>query len=204
MKDVLIWLPKFRYDLQVEPASSSRLPVRQAPKPQQRRPSIKVQIHQDDPPAPASSKITHKKSPSASASPRSPSAIPQLHFQFSTLQHKLAEIGTTCSPYIDVEAANPRDLTFGKISEQAKSFAFELEVWAHVVGLENMAMIDSRRRSIVEAASSTLNRLIDRAADLSEVCGKAKPKDLKAALMPPADDSDLEIGSGDGEFDESE
>ncbi|KAH7401319.1 hypothetical protein BKA66DRAFT_405717 [Pyrenochaeta sp. MPI-SDFR-AT-0127] len=185
--------PVYDYDLTSEPVLPSQVPARHEWKPQpqhQKKPSIKVQIHQDNPPSTAvSTGPTPKRSPSAS--PHSPTAQPQLQYQYAMLQLKLTHISKTCAPFIKVEAANPRDLTFAKIVEHIKGFAFDLDVWAHVANLNSMAKIDSRKRAIVEAASKTLDRLTDRVKELDDACSRAKPKDLKLEVFRNVDDDNI-------------
>ncbi|KAF2799479.1 hypothetical protein K505DRAFT_265561 [Melanomma pulvis-pyrius CBS 109.77] len=173
-------------------ASTSRtaeLPVR--PKRtgtgKQRRPSIKVQIHQDDAPRPAAA-VTPRKSPNAS--PRSPSAQPQLLFLSSTLQTRLAEIRTICQPNLHIEAADPRDLTFSKIAEEVQGFAFQFKIWSHVVNLKNMERIDVSKRKNVELAARTLDRILGRIDELLDVCAKASPRELKIEPLPEYEGED--------------
>ena len=163
----------------------------------QRRPSIPVQIHQDD--LPSSRKVTGAPQRSPSASPRSPTAQPQMRYQFATLQKRLARIKTACAPNIHIEALGTRHLTFSQIAEEVDGYAFQISVWGHIANVENLARIDSRRRKTVELASRTLDRLLERAAELSEACSNARPQDLEIAAMPEIDDdeeydSDEEIG----------
>ncbi|KAF1844035.1 uncharacterized protein K460DRAFT_342946 [Cucurbitaria berberidis CBS 394.84] len=180
--------PVYDYDLTSEPVLPSQVALPRRP-PQQKRPSIKVEIHQDNPPSSNTTTQTPRRSPSAS--PRSPTAQPQLQYQYATLQNTLAQVSTTCAVYLKVEAADARDLTFTKIAEQVKGYAFDLQVWAHVVGLNSMAQIDSRKRTIVEAASLNLDRLIERVTELNAVCSEAKPKDLKYGALPEVDDETM-------------
>jgi hypothetical protein len=178
------------------PALPSQLPVRYERKPQkhQKRPSIRVEIHQDNPP-PSPSISTPKRSPATS-----PTAHPYLHSQYVTLQNKLSQIPTLCKRYLDVEAANPQDLTFEKISSQAKGFAFDLHVWAHVANIEGMTRVEQRKKSMVKAASRTLERLGERVEELGRVCEKAKPQDLKVVTLPDMDEDALfEDDDDDGE-----
>ncbi|KNG47606.1 hypothetical protein TW65_05645 [Stemphylium lycopersici] len=183
--------PTEDYDLNSEVIRPSQLPVkyeRRPPPPD--RPRIKVEIHQEISPSFTTSDIrTPKRSPSAS--PRSTTAQPQSQFQYATLQHKLDQISRACVPYIDVEAANPQDLTFEKISERAKAFSFDLQVWAHVANLDGMAKIDPRKRDVVDAASQSLDRLEERIAELNEAILKAKPRDLKFSALSSVDDETL-------------
>ncbi|KAF1946615.1 hypothetical protein EJ02DRAFT_335884 [Clathrospora elynae] len=185
--------PAHGYDLSNDSVLPSQLPVRFERKPQhQKRPSIQVQIHQDHPPSSSPATATSptpKRSPSAS--PRSPTAQLQLMYQYVLLQKKLNQIEKTCLPYLKVEAANPQDLTFEKIAEQTKGFAFDLQVWAHVANVEGLARIDARKRGVVEAAARNLERLIGRVAELGEICLRAKPKDLKVEETPVVDDEGL-------------
>ncbi|EDU45817.1 hypothetical protein A1F94_002699 [Pyrenophora tritici-repentis] len=169
----------------------SQLPVRTKPKPQhQKKPSIKVDIHQDKPPIPSmDSASTPKRSPNAS--PRSPIVQPQLLYQFEMVQNKLSQINKTCAPYIDVEAAKPQDLTFEKISEQANAFSFDLEVCAHITNLDGLAAYDLRKKGVLDAASKGLDRLIDSITELNSACSQAKPKDLKFEKLPKVDDDNL-------------
>jgi hypothetical protein len=190
--------PRTDYTLSSEPALPSQLPVRYERKPQQqKRPSIKVEIHQDNPPSSTVGSAT-KPRRSPSASPHSPTAQPQLQYQYAMLQNKLSQISNACAPYVKVEAANPEDLTHGKIAELAASYAFDLEVWAHVANLEGMAMIDPRKKRVVDAASHSLDRLLDRVTDLNDACLQAKPRDLKFEVLPQVDDDNLfEDGNDD-------
>ncbi|KAJ4365894.1 hypothetical protein N0V83_008516 [Neocucurbitaria cava] len=201
----------YDYSLTSEPALPSQLPVPHKWKPQQHRkkPSINVEIHQDNPPSstPPSATSTHTPRRSPSASPRSPTAQPQLQYQHATLQTALAQITTTCNAYLEVEAADPRDLTFTKISDRVKGFSFDLQVWAHVVSLDSMAQIDSRKRRVVEAASRGLDRLIERVGELNDACKEAKPRDLKYRALPAVDDDDDDedmFGNDDDEADGDE
>ncbi|RMZ70559.1 hypothetical protein GMOD_00000666 [Pyrenophora seminiperda CCB06] len=170
---------------------SSQLPIRQKMNPQhQKKPSIKVEIHQDHRPTPTIGPAsTPKRSPGAS--PISPTTQPQLRYQFEALQNKLGQISKSCAPYMDVEAAKPQDLTFEKISEQANAFSFDLEVWAHITDLEGLAAYDLRKRHVVDAVSKGLNRLIDSATELNNACAQARPKDLKFEALPKVDDDTL-------------
>jgi len=199
-------IPVSGYDLTNEPVLSSQLPVRYEGKPQhQKKPSIKVEIHQDNPPLPTSGQAFRAKR-SPSASPRSPTARPELQYQYATLQNKLDQISSTCSPYMDVEAAEPQDLTFDKIVEHTKAFAFDLQVWAHLANLDGMAKVDSRKREVVDAASRSLDRLLYLVAELNDACSNAKPRDLKFKKLPEVDDETLfEDGDDDsGEPDPTE
>ena len=175
--------------------ASTELTRRPTERSKPRRPSIKVQVHQDDPPE----AFAHKRTPSKSSgtSPRSPSAVPHLQFQYTALQHMLKQVGATCGPYVDVEAVHPRDLTFAKIAEQCQGFAFELEVWSYVARVEDMARIDSRKRKIVEATSRTLDRLLERATALSNDCANLKPVDLKVEILPELEDSESDESEDD-------
>jgi hypothetical protein len=175
----------------VEPESpkTSQLPIR-APRspqqPQQRRPTITVEVHQSDMPKTPSRQPSVRKS----ASPRSPSALPALLVQFANLQNKFSEICTICARNFHVEPANPHDLTFFKIAEEIRGHAFSLQVWEHLVNLKNLERIERSKRKVVELAAKTLDRLSERTSELSECCEKARPRDLK--FEPP---SDLEDGS---------
>ncbi|KAF2177904.1 hypothetical protein K469DRAFT_742329 [Zopfia rhizophila CBS 207.26] len=194
------------YDLSDEPARPSQLPVRRTWI-QQRRPSITVEIHQDKTPS-ASATASPRRSPnpsprkSPSASPRTPSAVPQLQFQFATLQNKLSEISTICAPNKHVEAVNPRDLTFSKIADEVGGHAFQLKAWDHIVNVNNMERIDKSKREVIELASRTLDRLFERASELSKACAKARPRDLKIEPVPEVDDGS-DWDSNDEHDDES-
>jgi hypothetical protein len=182
--------PRTDYTLSSEPALPSQLPVKYKRKPQhQKRPSIKVEIHQDTPTSSTIRSATPKRSPSAS--PHSPTAQPQLQYQYAILQNKLSQVGNACAPYMKVEASDPEDLTFGKIAELGSSYAFDLQVWAHVANLEGMARIDPRKKKVVDAASHSLDRLIDRVTELNDACLQAKPRDLKFDVLPQVDDDKL-------------
>lgn len=183
--------PKALNELAGKPVVSGELPIRE------RKPTIKipkVEIHQEDPPSSAKEKETPKKSPTAS--PTSPSGHPRLRYKYSKLQDKLAFVETTCSKYLDVEAAAPQDLTFAKISEQVKGVAFDLQIWSHIANIEDKVKVDSQ---IPEAASRILDRLIRRVEDLSEACGKARPKDLKIGPLPQ-----VLLDDSFGSFDDAE
>ncbi|KAG9192316.1 hypothetical protein G6011_11050 [Alternaria panax] len=153
---------------------------------------------QDYPPS-LTSNTTLAPKKSLSASIRSPTAQPQLQYQYATIQNKLDQINSTCAPYIDVEAADPLDLTFAKIVEQTKAFAFDLQVWAHVANIEGMARVDSRKREIVDAASLSLYSLLDQITSLDDACPRTKPRDLKSRALPEGDDDNLfKDGDDDG------
>ncbi|KAF3049220.1 hypothetical protein E8E11_006150 [Didymella keratinophila] len=190
--------PIYDYDLNTEPVLPSQLPIKYEWKRQQQqsKPKIKVQIHQDTPTTPrVPSARTSKRSPSAS--PRSPTAQPELQFQYSTLQAKLLQIGTICLPYKDIMPADPRDLTFDKIAGRVDGFAFDLHVWSQVVDLDGLAMVEKSRRNVADAVSRNLGRLIERVSDLHDACATAKPKDLKLPALPAVDDDEGEYGSYD-------
>ncbi|PSN62464.1 hypothetical protein BS50DRAFT_603180 [Corynespora cassiicola Philippines] len=152
------------------------------------KPKIQVQIHQEETPSQAIARRTTKKTPSAS--PRSPGAQPEMLFQYNTLQNKLAEIESACTPYEDVEAADPQDLTFSKISEQVRGISFELLVWARLMNLENTGKIDRNKKEYCSTAIRMLGRLTKRVTDLSALCRDAKPRDLKYEPLPDEDDED--------------
>ena len=152
------------------------------------KPKIQVQIHQEETPSQAIARRTTKKTPSAS--PRSPGAQPEMLFQYNTLQNKLAEIESACTPYEDVEAADPQGLTFSKISEQVRGISFELLVWARLMNLENTGKIDRNKKEYCSAAIRTLDRMTKRVTDLSALCRDAKPRDLKYEPLPDEDDED--------------
>jgi hypothetical protein len=174
----------------------SQLPTKYEWKPQQQqsKPKIKVQIHQD---TPTTSTIPSARTPkrNPSASPKSPTAQPELQFQYSTLQAKVLQVGTTCLPYKDIMPADPRDLTFDKIAGRVDGFAFDLHVWSQVAGLDGLAMVEKSRRNVADAVSRNLGRLIERVSDLHDACATAKPRDLKLPPLPPVVDDEGEYGS---------
>ncbi len=183
--------PVDSYDLTSEPILSNRLPVKyEGYSYHQKKPSIKVEIHQDNPPS-STSGMPFRPKRSPNASPRSPTAQPQLQYQYATIQNKLDQISSTCARYMDVEAAEPQDLTFEKIVEHTKAFAFDLQVWAHLANLDGMATVDSRKREVVDAASLSLDRLVYQVTELNDACSKAKPRDLKFKILPKIDDDNL-------------
>ena len=92
---------------------------------------------------------------------------------------------------MDVEAAEPQDLTFEKIVEHTKAFAFDLQVWAHLANLDGIARPDSRKREVVDAASRSLDRLLYLVAELNDACSRAKPRDLKFKSLAEVDDDKL-------------
>ena len=195
--------PIYDYDLNTEPVLPSQLSTKYEKKPQQPgKPKIKVQIIQDNPPSSnKTSARTPKRSPSAS--PKSLTAQPELQFQYSTLQTKLAKISATCAPYSNVEPANPRDLTFAKIVAQADGFAFDLHIWSQTVSLDGLAMVEKSKRNIADATSRTLGRLIMRVSDLNDACIVARPKDLKLTPLPFVEDDEGEYelyDDGDGDW----
>ncbi|KAH8724563.1 hypothetical protein GQ44DRAFT_827244 [Phaeosphaeriaceae sp. PMI808] len=154
------------------------------------RPKIKVNIIQEHPPVFRPKDRAPGKSPSAS--PRSPSGQPQLQLKYIQLQNWFADINLTCLRYADVEAANPRDLSFAKISEQVRGFEFDLKAWSHVANIQNMAKSEVPRDAIgvTDAAARNMDRLIDRAMELNEACSKAKPNDLKFRGLAKIDDEE--------------
>jgi hypothetical protein len=196
--------PVYNYDLNTEPILPSQLPVRHEGRPSHpEKPKIKVTplIIQENPPSSSkTSARTPKRSPSAS--PHSATALPELQFQYATLQSKLAQVCNSCVPYLEVEPANPEDLTFAKIGETVEGFAFDLHIWSQVANLEGLAMVDKNLRELVDTASLNLDRLLDRATELRDVCAAAKPKDLKVQpLHVTDDDDDYELyDDGDGDM----
>jgi hypothetical protein len=174
----------------VSPARLRDLPER--PKRREtkyRRPSIKVQIHQDNAPR-TPSVVAPRRSPGASPSPRSPLGQRQILFLSSMLQSRLAEIGQICHPNAHIEAADPRDLTFSEIAEVVEGFAFQFRVWSQIVNLENMERIDVTKRKNVELAARTLERILERIEELMVVCSRASPRDLKIEPLPDTDEED--------------
>jgi hypothetical protein len=178
------------------PAELPERPKRRGTK--HRRPSIKVQIHQDDAPRTPSA-VTPRRSPAASPSPRSPSGQPQLLFLSSMLQSRLAEIGQICHPNADIEAADPKDLTFLEIAEAVEGFAFQFKVWSQIVNLMNMERIDVTKRKNVELAARTLERILERVEELMVVCSRASPRDLRIEPLPDTDEDD-----GYGSYEDSD
>lgn len=185
-------MPLYNYDLNTEPVLPSQLPTKYKQKPQQSgKPKIKVQIIQDNPPlSNKTTARTRKRSPSAS--PNSPTAQPELQFEYSTVQTKLAKISTTCAPYSNVEPANPRDLTFAKIVAQVDGFSFDLHIWSQTVNLDGLAMVEKSKRNVAEATSRILKRLSARVSELNDACIRAKPKDLKLTPLPSVEDDESE------------
>ncbi|KAH7394236.1 hypothetical protein DE146DRAFT_126050 [Phaeosphaeria sp. MPI-PUGE-AT-0046c] len=167
------------------------------------KPRIKIPpvVVQEHPPGPRTPDGRAGKSPSSRS--RSPSGQPQLQYKYLLLQNKLADISLACVRYIDVEAANPRDLTFEKISEQVKGFTFDLQVWHHVANIEHMARRDvpEAARGVVDAASRNLERLIERATELHDACNDAAPGDLKFVEVGKVNDDDDLFGNDGDEQD---
>ena len=185
------------YDLNQNVPLPSQLPVRQFSwKPDPTK--TKMQIVIDQPTPPTAAKETPRKSPSGS--PSSPSR-PKLQFQFAALQNRFADITSVCRPNMHVEAANPRDLTFAKISDEVNGFAFQLRIWHDIVNMDGMTRIDRTKRDIVDKAARTLDRLVDRADDLQRHCAAARPRDLKTVALPDADEDDEYDGYSDDEDD---
>ena len=64
-----------------------------------------------------------------------------------------------------------------------------------------MAKIDAQKRLVVESASRTMDRLLDRVGELQTACAQAKPRDLKVEALPRVDEDtifdDDEEDSGD-------
>jgi hypothetical protein len=136
--------------------------------------------------------VSANPGPSPSASPRSPSGQPLLQYKYLLLQNELAEVTSTCLRYINVEAANPPDLTFEKISEQVKGFEFDLKVWSHVANIDKMPRMDVPEDAVAvtDAASRIMDRLIDRAVELKDACARAKPNDLKFSGLEKVHDDE--------------
>lgn len=156
------------------------------------RPKVRIPpvIIQKDPPSLDATSQKPERSPGGS--PRSPGGPPQLLYKYLLLQNKIADISLACVRYINVEPARPQDLTFEKISEQVKGFAFDLRTWRHIANIESMAKRDipADARAVTDAASRNLNRLIERATELLDACSKAKPGDLKFQELSKIDDED--------------
>ncbi|KAJ4344999.1 hypothetical protein N0V95_006036 [Ascochyta clinopodiicola] len=193
------------YDFNTEPVLPSQLPTKHEWKLQQHsnKPKIKVEIIQDHPPAfDKTSARTPKRSPNAS--PISATAQPELQFQYSTLQAKLAQICAACLPFMDVEPADPQDLTFEKITAQVEGFGFDLHIWSQVANLSGLAMVERSKRNVADAASHNLARLIVRASELHDACAAAKPRDLKLPSLPTVtgvEDENEPYDDGKGEGD---
>ncbi|KAF2630157.1 hypothetical protein BU25DRAFT_446954 [Macroventuria anomochaeta] len=192
----------YKYDLKTEPVLPSQLPVPiRGRSSQPERPTVKVPpvIIQENPPSPKKTSGRNlKRSPGAS--PHSPTAQPELQFQYDTLQSKLTQICNSCVPYLEVEPANPQDLTFAKIRETIEGFAEDLHIWSHIANLDGLARIDKNMRHLVDAASDTLHRLLERATELREACATAKPKDLKMQPLDGIDDDDDDDDDDDFEL----
>lgn len=170
--------PKPIYDVNSEPILPSQMPVRSKP-PYRKKPSIKVEIHQESPPSPTAARGTATKRPSDVELESIPAAQSLIQHQYETLQHKLSQTSSACSPYLEFGAVDPGHLTFAKIAEQVTDFAFELRVWADAVCLQNLVTIDIERRETVKLASKDLNHLIKSTEDLRAACEQARPQDLK-------------------------
>ena len=54
-----------------------------------------------------------------------------------------------------------------------------------------MARVDSRKREVVDAASRSLDRLLDQITTLNDACFRAKPRDLKFKVLPEVEDDSL-------------
>jgi hypothetical protein len=178
-----------RANLQERGSAHSKAPTLERPK--IKIPPVIVQEHPPD----------QKPGVSPGASPRSPSGQPQLQYKYLVLQNKLADTILACIRYIDVEAAHPKDLTFEKISEQVKSFTFELRVWSQIANIENMARRDvpEDAKAIADAASRNMERLIERAIELHDACLEAKPSDLKFEQLEKVDNEDTMFEDVEGE-----
>lgn len=193
----------YEYDLNPEPVSPSQLSMPIRGRTPQDKTKIKVPpiIIQENPPL--HSNTTAKSAlRSPRASPHSPTAQPVLQVQYATLQHKLAQVCNSCEKYLDVEPADPRDLTFAKICEAVEGFAEDLHIWSHAANLNGLARIDKSMRHLVDMASEVLDRLVERVTALREACANAKPKDLKMPLLERMDDDDdvdlFDDDDGDG------
>lgn len=185
----------YNYDLNPEPILPSQLPVPmrgrlfRPDKTKSKAPPIIIQGTSSLPSRAADP--SPRRSPDAS--PHSPTAQPVLQVQYGKLQHGLTQINNSCKKYIDVEPADPRDLTFVKIQETVDGFAEDLHIWSHVANLDGLARIDRNLRHLVDAASDVLDRLIGRVTELREACAKAKPKDLKMPQLDGTDDDDIDL-----------
>ncbi|KAF1920371.1 hypothetical protein BDU57DRAFT_508654 [Ampelomyces quisqualis] len=137
----------------------------------------------------------------SSASPRSPNGQPQLQLKYLVLQNKLADVSLSCIRYLDVEASNPRDLTFEKISEQVKGFAFDLHVWSHLTNIQSMARsnVPEDSKAVADAASRKMDRLNQTTKELHDACLDAKPGDLKVEELGKVADEDNMFDNVDDE-----
>ncbi|KAF2827725.1 hypothetical protein CC86DRAFT_445620 [Ophiobolus disseminans] len=174
------FVPEIRH---IRGSNHSKTPALQKPK----VPPVVIQEH------PPTFEATHQnpgKSPGAS--PRSTSGPPLLQYKYKLLQEKMDNISSACERYSQVEAADPRDSTFAKISEQVKGFSFDLQVWSHISGVQHMATtyIPGDDVAVADAASRIMDRLTDRAVELSEACAKANPKDLKIEVVGKVQDEE--------------
>jgi hypothetical protein len=147
---------------------------------------------------------------------------PQLQMQLATLYTHFDSIKSTCSPYLQVEAANPHDLTFFKISQEVSGYALQLSYWVQVI---NSDLISSdpkfphrRRRgyksgvtapigraegaqaTMADFAGKTLDRLLHQATELGEACVEARPRHLKLEPLPHVDENDgYDVGETEDE-----
>jgi hypothetical protein len=113
-----------------------------------------------------------------------------LHYKYLKLQSKLTDVTLACMQYNQVEAANPQDLTFEKLSEQVTGFLLDLQLWYRVANIKNLARRDlpEGARNITDAALWAMDRLIDRADGLHNACSNARPDDLKFDELPEIKD----------------
>lgn len=200
--------PRFRADDEDDDARATRLEGKQRGSTQSRDPAFSHPDERRPPKIKIPPVVIQEHPPDVQPrkSPRSSSAqYPQLQYKYLLLQNKLADITLACIRYIEVEPADPRDLTFEKISEQVKGFAFELRVWHHVSNIEEMGRMDvpEQARGVLDACARGLERMGERAEELCGVLGEAGPGDLKlteAGKVNVEDGDDMFGNAGDGDM----
>ncbi|KAF2500121.1 hypothetical protein BU16DRAFT_613917 [Lophium mytilinum] len=146
---------------------STELPIRTSSR---RRPSIKVEIHQDKPSRPSS--------PPRSYSPTTGTSLVDLRSQVNIIAAKLADVSALCSRKDDGDTDSAKGLSFSSIAAQMNGDAFRLNIWAYEVGLEKWTEIDASRQKHVETALRTMQRISNRASDLKADCARAQYRDL--------------------------
>ncbi|KAF2814265.1 uncharacterized protein BDZ99DRAFT_495783 [Mytilinidion resinicola] len=157
---------------------STELPIRTSSR---RRPSIKVEIHQD--------KLSRSSSPPPSYSPTTGTSLVDLRLQVNNIATKLADVSALCSRKHDGDADSSKGLSFGSIAAQVNGDAFRLKIWSYEVGLEKWTEIDASREKHVETALRTMQRISNRASDLKADCARARYRDLTI----PSIETDLDL-----------
>jgi hypothetical protein len=110
-----------------------------------------------------------------------------IRFNFDSVVRKLTDVSALCSRKCDADTVvdGSKSLSFSGIAARLNGDVFRLSIWSYEVGLEKCTEIDSNREKAVETSLRTMQRISDRATDLSTLCVRAQYRDLKLPFIEP-------------------